>query len=114
MEAGPLEPGPDAPDSSSLIAVFIRIDVRKPRRFLPPCGGRSILFGTRLVYGACAPSPPGGGRAGWRGDACYLTLPPRGGGDPVEPSAQDWCRTRLGRQVRGDQERRETLHGKSL
>src|SRR5687767_5500577 len=65
MEAGPLEPGPDAPDSSSLIAVFIRIDVRKPRRFLPPCGGRSILFGTRLVYGACAPSPlAGGGRDG--------------------------------------------------
>jgi hypothetical protein len=63
-----------------------------------------ILFGTQLVYGACAPSPLAG--AGWDGgETCAIeampaftptpSLPLDGGGDPVEPSAQDWYRTVL-------------------
>jgi hypothetical protein len=58
------------------------------------------------AHGACAPSPLAGeGRDGGEtveieatpAFAPTLTLPRRGGGEAVEPSAQDWTEQYLGR-----------------
>jgi hypothetical protein len=64
----------------------------------PPSCSPPILFGMRLAHEVCTPSPLDGGRAGWGERRVIevtlaftptLTLPRRGGGDPVESSSQD-------------------------
>jgi hypothetical protein len=79
-----------------------------PAQSLTPApleGKGAIVFGTRLEHSACTPSPLAGeGRDGGKLTIAAalpaftptLTLPRRGGGDPVEPYAQNLRRTVLG------------------